>query len=134
MCIRDRAKPLTVIKRTSRKADFAQMKTLTTEHQVERLLFGLPLHLDGNESQMSRWVRNYSAEASEVLGIPAILYDESFSSQNAEERMAMLGYGKKKKRTDLDAHAAAVFLQNYLDENRSSEIGPIWFESIRFGI
>lgn len=110
------AKPLTVVKRTSRKADFAHYAELIAAHEVTAVVVGLPTYLNGKDSDMTRWVRHYSAEFATTINIPVILHDESKSSDDARERMIELGYNRRKREALRDAVAAAIFLQDFLED------------------
>ena len=110
------AKPLTVVKRTSRKADFARYAELIAQHEVTAVVVGLPTYLNGKDSAMTRWVRDYSAEFATTINIPLLLHDESKSSDAARQRMIELGYNRRKREALRDAVAAAIFLQEFLEE------------------
>ena len=107
------ARPLLVFKRTSRVADFATIARLITEHNVACLVVGLPISMDGSEGSQAAWVRDYCAALGATLPIPLHLWDERLTTHAAEELLREQG-----KRPDpqwIDAVAAAVILQNYLD-------------------
>jgi len=106
-----------VFARTSRKADFAHVKTLVEAHQVSRVVVGLPISLDGSEGAMAQWARDYGRALGESLGLPVVFWDESFTSEMATKSMAAHGYSRKKMKGKLDAVAAALILQSYLDSD-----------------
>lgn len=101
--------------RTSRKADFAHVKTLVDANQVSLIVVGLPVSLDGSEGAMAQWARDYGRALGEFLNLPVAFWDESFTSEMAAESMAAQGYSRKKMKGKLDAVAAALILQSYLD-------------------
>jgi putative Holliday junction resolvase len=107
-----------VIERTSRKADFAQIGEIADAYNVGRLVVGLPVHLDGSEGPLTEWVRDYTAELSETLGLPYTFWDESFTSQQASASMRARGIRAREQKDWLDAVAAAFILQDYLDAMR----------------
>lgn len=112
------AQPLTTIQRTSRKADFEQFGKLAAQHNVGRLVVGLPVSLDGSEGAMAQWARNYGTALGEALSLPVTFQDESLTSEMAAGAMAEAGYNRKKMKGKLDAVAAALILQSYMDEVR----------------
>lgn len=112
------ARSHSVIERTSRKADFEQIGAIAREHDVGRLVVGLPVHLDGTEGPFTAWVREYTAELAETLGLPYTFWDESFTSQQASESMRARGIRAREQRGRLDAVAAAFILQDFLDAMR----------------
>ena len=110
------ARPLTVIRRTSRVADCVAFAALVKEYQVAALVMGLPLNMNGTDSQTTTWVRDYSAALANALGLPVYLWDERLTTVEAEAIMREQGKVPDKKR--IDAIAAAVILQSYLDAQR----------------
>ena len=112
------AQPHSVIQRTSRKADFAQFSKIAMENNVGRLVVGLPVQMDGDEGAMAKWARDYGAALGEALGLPVDFQDESLTSEMAAGAMAEAGYSRKKMKGKLDAVAAALILQSYMDEMR----------------
>ena len=123
------ARPLTVVKRSSRKADFEKYAKLIEEHGATLIVVGLPTYLNGDESAMTKWVRDYSAELATKISIPLILHDENKSSDDARQRMIDLGYNRRKRDALRDAAAAAIFLQDYLDltQPTGSGLDPVGF-------
>ena len=112
------AQPHSIIQRTSRKADFAQFRKIVVEHNVGRLVIGLPVQMNGEEGAMAKWVRDYGKALGEALGLPVVFQDESLTSEMAAGAMAEAGYNRKKMKGKLDAVAAALILQSYMDEMR----------------
>lgn len=113
------ARPLEVFKRTSRVADFDHVGTLVAQHCVAALVVGLPVSMDGSESQQTAWVRDYSAALAETLDIPLYLWDERLTTEEAAA--IMRAQGKAPTKDWIDAVAAAVILQSYLDSAGSKE-------------
>jgi putative Holliday junction resolvase len=107
------ARPLEIFSRTSRKADFAHIGALVTTHQVVAVVVGLPLNMDGSEGRQAAWVRDYSAALAETLAVPVHLWDERLTSEEAAD--ILRAQGKPTAKGTLDAVAAAVILQSYLD-------------------
>jgi putative holliday junction resolvase len=110
------ARPIEVFERRSRVADFNHIRGLAEQHGAEAVIVGLPLHLDGTEGQQAGWVRSYSTALGEVLPIPITLWDERLSSEAAIEILREQGRDPRKE--PIDAVAAAVILQSYLDSQR----------------
>lgn len=106
----------TVLERTSRRDDFARYQAIIEEYGVTLVLMGLPLSLDGSDSAMTSWVRDYSAECATVISTPLQLWDETFTTRQAHNSMKARGTTHYKKRKErIDAVAAAFLLQDYLD-------------------
>ena len=109
------AQPLGVIKRTSRKADFETIGRFVQEQGANMLLVGLPVMLDGRVGEKAAWVQNYSAELQKTLDMPLELWDESFTTVQAEASLRTRGKKGRKIRQSVDAVAASFILQSYLD-------------------
>ncbi len=112
------ARPVTTIVRASRQDDFEAIARLVDEYEVERVVVGLPLSLDGTEGPQARQTRRYAERLAQALSVPIEFWDERYSSVRAKEILKRKGRGRKKRqraRGDVDATAAAVFLQSYLD-------------------
>jgi putative Holliday junction resolvase len=107
------ARPHTVLHRKSRKEDFARLARLIEEMEVERLIIGLPYSLSGTEKigPQARRVQRYAEALRQVIATPCEYFDESYSTVDAEQYLAAAG----KKKVPIDAAAAAVILQSYLD-------------------
>lgn len=110
------ARPLEIFHRTSRVADFAHISALIILHQVSAIVVGLPLNMDGSEGRQAAWVRDYSAALATALAIPVHLWDERLTSEEATD--VLRAQGKSPTKGTIDAVAAAVILQSYLDAQR----------------
>jgi putative holliday junction resolvase len=88
---------------------------------LEVLVVGWPRRLDGSDNDQTPIVRVFAAALERLSGLPVILQDERLSSHEADARLALRERDWRKRKAKLDAAAAAVILQDYLDENMSSE-------------
>ena len=104
-----------VVKRTSRKADYARYLEIMAKEEITLLVVGLPTRIDGSDSDTAVWIRDYIAEFSEQTDIPIEFWDESYTTVMAEESLRQRGKRGKKARQRVDAVAAAIILQSYLD-------------------
>jgi putative Holliday junction resolvase len=114
------ARSLTVLRRRSKAQDFEVLSDLVREQSVRAVVIGLPLSRDGSEGAQARRIRRYAAAMSEALAargldIPVIFYDETLSTVTASERMIASGRRRRDRRRNVDAVAAAVILQGFLD-------------------
>ncbi len=105
------ARPLGVVARAASDDGLAEIERLVNEHEVARVVVGLPVSLDGREHAQARAVRSFVARLASHLGVPVALYDERFTTALAQRRG---GAGA------LDARAAAALLEDYLTATRSS--------------
>ena len=106
---------LQVIQRRSIEADMALIASLVSEHEVERIIVGHPLRLDGSVGEQARRVEEYAGELEEAVGVPVVFWDESYSTERARQVMIEAGRKRADRKKRLDAVAAAVILQDYLD-------------------
>jgi len=101
---------------------------MVQEQRVGALVIGLPLNRDGSAGPQAQRVERYAAALAESLraqglGLPVIFWDEHLSTQRADEAMIVAGRKARDRRDRIDAAAAAVILQDYLDEQRQSAEG-----------
>jgi putative Holliday junction resolvase len=107
------ATPLPVIEPPQPRA----VAELVEEYEVERVVVGLPLHLNGSEGTQAALARTFSAELAAMLDVPVETYDERLTSRMAE---ASLREGAS---AASDSLAAAHLLQAYLAAQASPEEG-----------
>jgi putative holliday junction resolvase len=102
------ATPIETVANPASKRGLARLRALAKERQAEIVLVGLPLSLDGSESEQTRATRRFAERLAERLGdeIPVELHDERFTT-----RMAQRSGGS---RTGEDARAAAHLLESWL--------------------
>jgi putative Holliday junction resolvase len=114
------ASSLQVIERKGQQRDLATVVQLVRQHEVGRIIVGYPLSLSGTVGQQAKFVERYVAVLEKKLGdssldVPVILWDERFSTVVADRLMAEAGRKGRERRERIDAVAAAVILQDYLD-------------------
>jgi len=111
------ARPLCTIQCTSRTEDLAAIRRLIAEHEVEKVIVGLPLTLRGEQGPQARRIIRYADSLAETLPVPVEMWDERYSTTAAEEIIRRVRRRKRRRQdaADVDAVAAAVILQGYLD-------------------
>lgn len=82
---------------------------------VGGVVVGLPRRLDGTANDMTSRVERFAAGLRERVGVPVSLQDERLSSHEADARLAARNRDWRSRKARLDAAAAAVILQDYLD-------------------
>ena len=107
------ATPHSVLHRKSKQEDFARLRRLIETLNVERIVVGLPYSLSGHETMgpQARRIKRYAKALAKAITTPIEYFDESYSTIAAEHFLAASG----QKNIPIDAAAAAVILQNYLD-------------------
>jgi len=113
------ARPLATITRASKREDFERVAQWVSELQVERVIAGYPRSLAGDEGPQARRVRRYAQALAATLTVPVELWDERYTTVEATQRLFDAGRRRPRDRGQLDAAAAAVILQDYLDARRA---------------
>ena len=125
-------RPLAIWTRTNRRHDLARLRDLARQNAVRRIVVGLPLRLDGAESEMSEEAEAFAARIERALGLPVELMDERLSSWEAQseagaksrrrtsraQHRGSAGRGPANTKIPLDGIAAAIILRDYLDRLR----------------
>lgn len=114
------AHPLCTIQRRSRKAVLAELQELVTTHQVERIVVGLPLQLDGETGTQARKIKQFADKLGQQVNLPIIFWDESFTTVEAAQILRETRKRRKKRKQVIDQVAAVLILEGYLDELRNS--------------
>ncbi|MDX8431628.1 MAG: Holliday junction resolvase RuvX [Candidatus Algichlamydia australiensis] len=114
------ASPLPTIKAEKEHKDSIQKILSSLEDPFEAFVVGLPLHLSGNESEMSKEVRLFAKLLEEVSGKRVHLIDERLTSTLVEKEMGRAGINRKKRAQNVDALSAVVILQSWLEANFSA--------------
>ncbi|MCW8919020.1 MAG: Holliday junction resolvase RuvX [Gammaproteobacteria bacterium] len=99
--------------------DWAAIGRLIEEWQPAALVVGLPLNLDGSESESSRLARRFGNRLAGRYNLPVFTVDERLSSSEAEALLAERGRFDK---ADIDKLAAQLILQGWLEANNGKEI------------
>lgn len=115
------ARPLQALMRRSREQDFAAIAAIVAEHDVGLIVVGQPLSLDGGVGLQAQKIARYAKALAELLPVPIVMWDERFTTMEAEEILRQRRSEKKRRQArssgELDAIAAAVILQSYLDSH-----------------
>ncbi len=109
------ARPVTVVRRTSRAADFARFAEIAETHAVDALVIGLPLNMDGTEGSQAAWVHDYGAALAEALDLPLRFWDERLTTEEAKDVLRAQGKRPREHEGWIDAVAASVILQSFLN-------------------
>ncbi len=110
------ATPLDTINRTDEAADIAAITRIISQHQVGRIIIGLPRSMDGSIGSQAEKVKTFTEGLSHHIEIPLEFRDERLSTVSAKRLMR--DTKKTSHRAGEDAVAAAVILQAYLDETQ----------------
>lgn len=114
------ARSLTTIRRTSTAQAIAAVVELAREWQASAIIVGLPRNMDGSLGPQAERVMAFARELGAVIQTPLIFADERLSSVSAEEILRRQGIEARDQKGRIDAVAAAVILQEYLDAQRAT--------------
>jgi putative Holliday junction resolvase len=120
------ARPLTTLAVDPKLPATAAVDLVTAEiarlgeddERIGAIVVGMPSHLDGTPSKQTGRVAAFVAALKRRTSIPVDIEDERLSSREAESRLAARERDWRKRKARLDAAAAAVILQDYLDRKR----------------
>lgn len=98
-----------------------ELLSVIAELEPVVVVVGIPLHMSGEEGEMSREARSFAKRLGERCGVRVVMRDERLTSVEAERTIREMGLPKKKReqRGLRDAMAAAVLLEDYLREDAS---------------
>lgn len=114
------ATPYSVYPRRAMQKDIEAILRLAVEQRAEALLVGIPVSVDGTINDQARRVRRFHDALAAQAAVPVLTYNERFSSVEADQRMLAAGMSLERQKAFRDAVAAAVFLQWYLDAQRTA--------------
>ncbi len=113
------AQPLTTLtRRSGKRFPMRAFLTLLEQHAVTGVVVGLPLDQEGAEAEAATAARALAADIARHSGQPVALWDERLTTARALRAVRAMGGSTKGRKDDVDALAAAVLLQHYLDAKR----------------
>jgi len=112
------ASPLKVIKHVSRLLDAAQVANLAAENDAALIVIGQSYDEEGRPNLAGRRAAKFAEALKEQTQTRVVLWDESFSTQEARATRIEMGVSRKKRAGHMDELAAVMILRSYLDANR----------------
>jgi putative Holliday junction resolvase len=88
---------------------------LIEEHEIEKVVIGLPLNMDGSEGFMTDAIRRFSDQLKKIHPIEIIEVDERLTSHQADMSLRSAKIHGKRKKARIDTMSAQIILQTYLD-------------------
>ena len=115
------AQPLTTLtRRAGKRFPMRRLLALLEEHAVIGVVVGLPLAPEGTEGEAARQARELAREIARRAARPVELWDERFTTARALQAVREMGGSARGRKQDLDALAATLLLQHYLDARRGT--------------
>ena len=109
------ARPLVVLKTISRQVNAHRIQALAEKEQIDLIIIGQATDEDGKPNVSGRKAARLAGELRSLTNTPIELWDESYSTQDAQALTLRLGVPKKARQGHQDEIAAAIILQSYLD-------------------
>ncbi|QSO52614.1 Holliday junction resolvase RuvX [Alicyclobacillus curvatus] len=115
------AQSLDVLKRRSDDDAIMRIAEIAREREASEMVVGLPLNMNGSEGEKADICRAFAAKLEERTGLPVHLFDERLTTVAAQRTLIEQDVRRSKRKQVVDAVAATVLLQTYLDfRNRDS--------------
>lgn len=117
------ASPLRVFERPRSEPETVRLlgqeiaRLVADDDGLATVVVGWPRRLDGTPNAQTPLVEAFARALGQAVTVPVVLQDERLSSHEADERLALTERDWRKRKQMLDAAAAAIVLQDYLDEH-----------------
>ncbi|MBB5173175.1 Holliday junction resolvase RuvX [Texcoconibacillus texcoconensis] len=98
--------------------DFERLRTLIDEHEVEKVVVGLPKNMNGTIGERGQACEAFADAVSERLDIDVAMWDERLSTSAAQQTLLEADVSRKKRKKVIDKMAAVFILQGYLDRHQ----------------
>jgi len=111
------AVPLDPVMRKNSKQVIQHIKTLVEEYEINRIVLGYPLNMDGSKSAITEQVEHFTRRLQKALGpvIGVVWTDERLSSIEARESMKHIDPIHKQRKTRIDSLSAMVILKRFME-------------------
>ncbi|HLQ32677.1 MAG TPA: Holliday junction resolvase RuvX [Chloroflexota bacterium] len=109
--------PERVLERRSAKADRQALAALVGELEIDRVIIGLPLSMEGEFGPNAERARSFGQYLARALRVPVDYQDERLTTVEAEERLRASGLSPAERRQRIDAAAAAIILEDYMRDH-----------------
>jgi len=110
------ARPYAVLQRVAGPESFVRLARIIEREGVSRIIVGLPLLPDGTEGKQVRSTQAYVRGMVKYLTLPIVYWDERYTTQEARDLISSADARRRREPIDIDAAAAAVILQDYINE------------------
>ncbi len=118
------ASPYENYTRKGQRQDARHFRRLAEEEQITLFVVGLPVHLDGRESEKSQEARQFGRWLERTTDVPVVYFDERFTSTEAEQFLLDAQMTNKRRKQRLDMLAAQIMLSAYLSSAGKGTLPP----------
>lgn len=119
------ASPYEIYRRRDAAADAHYFQSLAAQEKIVGFVVGLPVHLDGRESQKSFEARQFGTWLADTTKLPVAFFDERFTTAEADQFLGLAKLTKKQRAARRDKLAAQILLSAYLEATRPGEPGAL---------
>jgi len=112
------ARPVETVHSVSLNADVGRIIEIARTLEAELIVVGDPIHMSGDPGTMSERAHKFGGALAEASGLPVVYSDERLTTVEAQRILQDSGVPPKKARQQIDAVAAAVILQSYLNTKK----------------
>jgi putative Holliday junction resolvase len=109
------AQGLPTLQRQNKRRDLEALRRLLSDYQVREVVIGLPLRLSGAEGTQSEKMRRFAAELHAHFGVPVHLWDERWTSTQANRLLREAELSIRKRGQAVDRMAAVLILQSWME-------------------
>lgn len=96
----------------------ARITELAKQYEAERIVIGLPVHMNGDEGIRAEKTREFAAMVERRTGLPIVMWDERLTTVEADDVMIEAGLDRKARKEFVDMIAAQLILQGYMDRKQ----------------
>ena len=116
------ARPHATVPREGERRTAEAIRAIAAENDVERIVVGLPLRMNGTEQPSTLDARAMGEAIRSATGLPVVEWDERLTSAQAERALIEGNVRREKRRLVVDQVAAALMLQSYLDHSPAGSL------------
>lgn len=110
------ASPITTLNQINGSPDWPALEQLITQWKPQALIVGMPYYLDGKENDMTKIVEAFCLELEQRFKLPVFKINEALSSYEAEATLKKNTKIGKHNKHEIDKMAAAIIVQNWLNQ------------------
>lgn len=114
------ASPLCVIFEKDRELLIKKIFQICIEKKIEKIIIGLPRNMDGSEGNSAQNAKVFASNLNALTNLPIEMIDERGTTITAKNFLNETNVRGKKRKNVIDAVAATIILQNYLDSCKSN--------------
>lgn len=118
------AQPLALYRTKGRQEDLNYFKKLSTEYEIEKIVIGLPLRMNGTLGTRVEKTKAFASWLEKSLNLPIVFWDERLTTQQAFRILKEQKTRPQRKKTLKDQISASLILSSYLESIRVEADDP----------